>query len=109
MITYFLLMLVDGTLPRLRIDQMMNLNWKVLTPISLVVLIVFPLVDKMMAGMAVWLRIIALAGSNLLILFIAERITTSRLPRNPAEVGPRDRPVARPENFTTQPDTGARR
>jgi len=108
-VAYFLLMLVDGTLPRLRIDQMMNLNWKVFTPITLCVLVVIPLVDKLMAGSATWLRVIVLAGSNLLILLIGERITTSRLPRNPAEIGSRDRPVARPENFASHPDTGARR
>ncbi len=107
-VVYFLLMLVDGTLPRLRIDQMMNLNWKTLTPISLAVLVVFPLVDKLMAGSPTWLRVLALAGSNLLVLVIGERIGTRRLARAPAEVGSRDRPVARPENVLSQPDSGAR-
>ncbi len=107
-VVYFLLMLVDGTLPRLRIDQMMNLNWKMLTPISLAVLVVFPLVDKLMAGSPTWLRVVALAGSNLLVLVIGERIGTRRLSRAPAEVGSRDRPVARPENVLSQPDSGAR-
>jgi NADH-quinone oxidoreductase subunit H len=107
-VVYFLLMLVDGTLPRLRIDQMMNLNWKVLTPVTLIILVVFALVDRILAGSALWLRVLVLAASNLLVLFIAERITTSRLPRNPKEVGSRDRPVARPENYYSQLDSGAR-
>ncbi len=105
-VVYFLLMLVDGTLPRLRIDQMMNLNWKVLTPISLVVLVIFPLVGALTADYPLWLRVLVLAGSNLLVLLIGERILTRRLPRNPAEVGSRDRPVARPENLLSQSDSG---
>jgi NADH-quinone oxidoreductase subunit H len=32
---YFLVILCRGSLPRFRIDQMMNLNWKVLTPMAL--------------------------------------------------------------------------
>lgn len=107
-VVYFLLMLIDGTLPRLRIDQMMNLNWKILTPISLGILVVFPLVERLTLGWAQLPRVLAMAGSNLLVLVIGERIGSRRAPRAIPEVGSRDRPVARPENVLTQPDTGAR-
>lgn len=106
-VVYFLLMLIDGTLPRLRIDQMMNLNWKMLTPISLAILVVFPLVERLTSGWMIVPRVLVMAGSNLLILIIGERIASRRKLRAVPEVGSRDRPVARPENVLSQPDTGA--
>lgn len=40
-----------GTLPRLRIDQLMAFNWKFLVPLSLASLIVVPLADRLAQGM----------------------------------------------------------
>src|SRR5690606_5759242 len=38
-IGYFIVMWVRSTLPRIRIDHMLDLNWKVLTPVALALLI----------------------------------------------------------------------
>lgn len=43
---YFVVMWVRYTFPRIRIDQMMALNWKFLTPLALVVVIATAVVDK---------------------------------------------------------------
>ena len=49
-IVYFALILFRGTNPRFRIDQMMDLNWKVLTPLSLVVIMAIALVNRLLAS-----------------------------------------------------------
>lgn len=43
---YFMVVLIRISMPRLRIDQMLNFNWKFLTPIGLVLLMVTAIVDK---------------------------------------------------------------
>jgi NADH-quinone oxidoreductase subunit H len=47
-IMYFVVAWIRISLPRLRIDQMLNFNWKFLTPIALVLLIATALVEKML-------------------------------------------------------------
>jgi NADH-quinone oxidoreductase subunit H len=46
-VVYFVVVLIRISMPRLRIDQMLNFNWKFLTPIGLVLLIVTAVVDKL--------------------------------------------------------------
>jgi NADH-quinone oxidoreductase subunit H len=43
---YFVFVWIRGTLPRVRIDQMMDLNWKFLVPLSLVLVLVVAIVEK---------------------------------------------------------------
>jgi NADH-quinone oxidoreductase subunit H len=50
MAVYFIVILFRGALPRFRIDQMMDINWKLLTPLALVVVSVTAVLDKLMAG-----------------------------------------------------------
>jgi NADH-quinone oxidoreductase subunit H len=65
---YFVVILMRGTLPRVRIDQMNDLNWKYLTPFSLLSVILFALAAKLApAGMTV-LRVAILIGVNGVIL-----------------------------------------
>jgi len=57
-----------GALPRLRIDQMLNFNWKFLTPVALASLTVIMLVDKALpAGLSIWVRTAALLVANVLV------------------------------------------
>jgi NADH-quinone oxidoreductase subunit H len=45
-IVYFVVALIRISMPRLRIDQMLNFNWKFLTPLALILLMVTAIVDK---------------------------------------------------------------
>jgi NADH-quinone oxidoreductase subunit H len=45
-IVYFFVVLIRISMPRLRIDQMLNFNWKFLTPLALVLLVVTAIVEK---------------------------------------------------------------
>jgi NADH-quinone oxidoreductase subunit H len=45
---YWVIMWIKYSLPRIRIDQMLNFNWKFLTPLALIVLIVTALLDKIL-------------------------------------------------------------
>jgi NADH-quinone oxidoreductase subunit H len=57
MFVYFIIVWVRGTLPRVRIDHMMDLNWKFLVPLSVGLIFLVALVDKFIpAGAGVWGR-----------------------------------------------------
>lgn len=68
-IGYFIVMWVRSTLPRIRIDHMLDLNWKVLTPVSLALLIATAVLDKLFAETA--LRVPALLAGNLVVLVLS--------------------------------------
>jgi NADH-quinone oxidoreductase subunit H len=74
-IVYFVFIWVRGTLPRVRIDQMLDLNWKFLVPLSLVLVLVVAVVEKLVpAGANVYYRAgIHLIG-NLIVGFVALEI-----------------------------------
>ncbi len=46
-VIYFVYDWIRGTLPRLRVDQILNYNWKFLVPLSLVLLFFVSIVDKL--------------------------------------------------------------
>lgn len=48
---YFIIMWIRSTLPRIRIDHMMDLSWKFLVPVSIVLLMSVPLLDKWIGDM----------------------------------------------------------
>jgi len=51
--TYFFVIVLRITMPRLRIDQMLNFNWKFLTPIALVLLIVTAVSEAVMKELGI--------------------------------------------------------
>lgn len=68
---YFVFIWVRGTLPRVRIDQMLDLNWKFLVPLSLVLLLVVAVVDKLIpVGAGDYYRAGIHLVSNLVVGFI---------------------------------------
>ena len=76
---YFIVAWIRISLPRLRIDQMLNFNWKFLTPLALVLLIATAIVEKIwlvilpslnLAEVAIpWVRGAAHLVVNLLLLW----------------------------------------
>jgi NADH-quinone oxidoreductase subunit H len=50
---YFLIVLMRISLPRLRIDQISNLNWKLLTPLALVTLMLTAILEKALMEMGI--------------------------------------------------------
>ena len=64
-----------GTLPRLRIDQLMAFNWKFLVPLSLANLIVVPLADRLAQGLGLaqgsWPWALMMLAFNVAMILVA--------------------------------------
>lgn len=87
LLIFFVLMWLRGTMPRLRIDQMLDLNWKLLVPMALVNICVVALVDTAVpVGAHLGVRMGALLGANVLLALVALGVL--------AVVGPRTRQSA---------------
>ncbi len=80
-IVYFVVVLIRISMPRLRIDQMLNFNWKFLTPLALVLLIFTAIVDKLFFMLIPGLNIAetyipwARAGVHLLVNVVIVMVT----------------------------------
>ncbi|MFO7540710.1 MAG: NADH-quinone oxidoreductase subunit NuoH [Chloroflexota bacterium] len=81
---YFVFIWIRGTLPRVRIDQMLNINWKFLVPLSLALIFTVAILDKVIIELGVTgdvgRGLIHLA-SNLLIGFAVLEIVRRRAAR----------------------------
>jgi NADH-quinone oxidoreductase subunit H len=97
-LVYFVVVWVRGTLPRVRIDHMLNFNWKMLTPLALVLLIATAVADKLLEGNSAWLRTgVHLGISIVLILAVVQII------RVYSQGARRRQPVAVPMPFAAPP------
>src|SRR6185503_4413711 len=68
MLGYFIVILMRSALPRIRIDHMLDLNWKFLVPVSLAAIVVTIVVDKLIPpGFNDWARSGVLFLSNLVL------------------------------------------
>jgi len=101
-VVYYVIMWIKYTLPRVRIDHMLNFNWKFLTPLSLIVLIVTAITLKLIEGYSPSTQVIVLLGTNFvmgwLVLLLMRKY--ARLKR--IRVG-EERPIAQP--LTETPGT----
>lgn len=97
-LVYLLLLGLRFSLPRLRIDQMMALNWKLLTPLALASVLVTAIVDKLGPVGNGLIRVGALMLANLVLLFFTDRLLTlytrSRRARRKVVTAPRQVVVA---------------
>ena len=69
-VVYFVTLLVRFSVPRFRIDQMMAINWKLLTPLTLAILIMTTLLIKLLANTSVLTYTISMLGANLVLALI---------------------------------------
>jgi len=102
-IVYFVVVLIRISMPRLRIDQMLNFNWKFLTPLALVLLIVTAVADKVfylilpdvqLADVLIpWIRAGVHFLINVIIVLITVQILKSHQIKGIQVVG-KPRPVA---------------
>jgi len=92
---YWVIMWVKYSLPRLRIDHMLNFNWKFLTPLAITIVIVIAILDKLLAGVAMPVYAGVMLLANLLVAWAALSIARTRTRHEPARVG-EPRPVAVP-------------
>ena len=76
MVAYFFFILFRGSLPRFRIDQMMNMSWKLLTPLSLAVLAVTALLAKLLANLPVFPFTLVMLVANAVMLFFTASLLT---------------------------------
>ena len=67
MVGYWIIMWIKYTLLRIRIDHMLAFNWKFLTPLAFVLLMVTALLNALLAGTASWLYISVMCLSNVLL------------------------------------------
>lgn len=66
---YFVVMWIRYSFPRIRIDQMLGLNWKLLTPLALGAVIFAAVADKLAASMS-WPRTATHLAANVLLLIL---------------------------------------
>jgi NADH-quinone oxidoreductase subunit H len=77
MFGYWVIMWVKYSMPRIRIDHMLALNWKFLTPLSLVVLVNTAVLSKVLAGLPSWGYVLGMFFSNIVIGYVTVEILRS--------------------------------
>ena len=93
-LVYFLMLALRFSLPRFRIDQMMNLNWKFLTPLALFTFMTTAVVNKVLPVGENLLRIGGLLAVNVVLWLVANWAMSRFMVRIPRPVVSGPRPVA---------------
>ncbi len=76
---YFVFIWIRGTWPRVRVDQILSLNWKFLVPLALVLILATAVLDKLIPpGANELVRDSMHLASNVLIGFVALEIASRR-------------------------------
>jgi NADH-quinone oxidoreductase subunit H len=59
------------TFPRVRIDQLMNFNWKFMVPVSLIMIMAIPLLDYFTRGQDTWIQVLVMLGFSVVFSIVA--------------------------------------
>ncbi len=115
-LVYSVVIWIRISLPRLRIDQMLNFNWKFLTPVALALLIVTAVLDKIVVTaladqfatetIYLWVRGLIHLTANLLLGWAALRLLAGGEVKARRVVG-QPRPLAVPPVSPPAPETPA--
>ncbi len=101
---YFVGVWVRGTVPRVRVDQLMNFSWKFLTPLALILLVLTAVLDHFVFGLGAWTRALSHLLMNIVVavavLRYLEHHEKVRASRRPMVAQPGQYPVARPPRPT---------
>jgi NADH-quinone oxidoreductase subunit H len=92
---YWAIMWVKYSMPRIRIDHMLNFTWKFLTPLALVVLMVTAIMDKVLGGSTMLVYSLGMLGANLVLVWLTLQVLR-RLAREERVRVFESRPVAMP-------------
>lgn len=97
-VIYLMISWIRLSLPRIRIDEMLNLNWKFLIPVSFVNLVLVAIADRLMLdlGLAQWMYVGIMFGINILTLLISLFLAGKNSRGVERETFPANRPVAVP-------------
>ncbi len=95
-LVYFVIMWIRYSLPRIRIDHMLNLNWKFLTPLALVALIATAVMDKILINASPRGYTVGMLIVNIVIILITLTILHSYAVIKRERVG-EHRPTANPD------------
>ncbi len=93
MFGYWVIMWIKYSMPRIRIDHMLAFNWKFLTPLSLVVLVVTALISKFLSGAQSWIYVLGLFSSNIIIGVITMEILRGNAHRQRKNKGSINQPI----------------
>lgn len=96
-IIYLVISWIRLSLPRIRIDEMLNLNWRYLIPVSLINLVAVAIADRVMMEftLARWIYVLVMFSMNMFILWAALAIADKKGQAVEREEFP-PRPVAVP-------------
>jgi len=101
---YFIITWIRLPIPRFRIDQMLSLSWKVLTPLSLVLLVVTAVTDKALAYANIerWAYVLIMFLMNVVLLWLTIAVVKKysaglperkEFPKRPVAVAPKEASV----------------
>ncbi len=93
---YWVIMWVKYSLPRIRIDHMLDFNWKFLTPLILVMVLVTAVLDKLLGEPGTLLYTLGMLIANLLVVWITLTLLRTYARRERKRVGD-ERPIAIPD------------
>ena len=102
---YWVIMWIKYSLPRIRIDHMMSFNWKFLTPLALIYLMVIAVAQKVLSASSTPIYVIGMLAINLVVIWITFVLLQRRahITRQQFEA---DRPLARPTEVGVSSTTG---
>ncbi len=97
-VVYLIISWIRLSLPRIRIDEMLNLNWKFLIPVSFINLVLVAIADRLMLDLDLsrWMYVGIMFGINILTLLAALLLAGRNEQEIERETFPANRPVAVP-------------